>query len=75
MQGLEMARHNDLLHAVQHLDPALHLFALRGLVAEALYELLGAFDFRLLALVGRLQLLYLEPALILVERVISAVSC
>ena len=75
MEGLQMGRNDNRLQTVQHLNPALHLLALRGLVPESLDELLSALDLSLLALVCRLKLLDLQTPLVLVERIVSAVAC
>ena len=56
MDRLLLRRHLDALHALEFLDPALHLLGLGGLVAEAADERLELPDAVLLVLVGRLEL-------------------
>ena len=75
MQGLQVAGNDHRLQPVQHLDPALDLLALGSLVPEALDELLRALDLGLLTLEGSLKLLDLQPSLILIEGIVSAVAC
>ena len=75
MQGFQVTGDHNRLDLVQSFNAALHLLGFGCLVSEALYELLGAFDLRLLALESSLELLYLQPSLLLVEGIVSAVAC
>ena len=74
LELLEMGRNDHRFNLFKLFYAALDLTAFGGLVPKALYELLCAFDLRLLFLVRSLKLFYFKPSLVFVEGIVSTVS-